>query len=236
MFGEAFEQQTLLVDFDAQCNLTQGLGIEPEELERNLFTAMKENSLEDTILEITPKVHLLPGSHELSKFEMTFAAELGREKVLKKLLKKIQGNYDYIVIDCPPAINLAVVNVIVASDYYLVPMHAEFFSVTGIERIINTVTEMKEELDLDIELLGVFLTRFHPNVRKKEMQTAYQAVKDSLGGLFMDQNYIRDTSYFSRSQSNGMDIYRYHQATGEGEKAVEDYLKLAKKILENTNE
>ena len=120
----------LLIDADPQANLTQSLGI-PDEPERNLFTELSKeisgegSHLRDVIIQTKSGLEVIPSSSELAGAELELVSVYGREQIFSWMLEEVKNNYDYIFIDCPPAIGMLTVNALVASDYILMPLQAE---------------------------------------------------------------------------------------------------------------
>ncbi len=127
----------LLVDADPQANLSQSLGI-ADEPERNLFTELlKEISgegsqLHEAIIHTRSGLDVIPSILELAGAELELVSVYGREQVFSWMLEKLKENYDYVFIDCPPAIGMLTVNALVASDYILMPLQAEFLPLKGV--------------------------------------------------------------------------------------------------------
>ncbi|MFZ9519186.1 MAG: ParA family protein [Silvanigrellaceae bacterium] len=158
----AAEYRVLLVDFDPQGNASSALGVEA----RN----MKPSSYEMLIQEAEPSdcivktelscLDLIPANQELIGAEIELVSALGREHRLKDALSLVKHNYDFILIDCPPALGLLTVNALVAAHGILVPLQCEYFALEGLSQLMKTVELVKKFLNTNLELEGILLTMF----------------------------------------------------------------------------
>jgi chromosome partitioning protein len=158
----AAEYRVLLVDFDPQGNASSALGVESREI--------KPSSYEMLIQEAEPKdcivktelsyLDLIPANQELIGAEIELVSALGREHRLKDALALLKGNYDYILIDCPPALGLLTVNALVAAQGVLVPLQCEYFALEGLSQLMKTVELVKKFLNPGLAIEGILLTMF----------------------------------------------------------------------------
>ena len=158
----AAEYRVLLVDFDPQGNASSALGIEARDL--------KPSSYEMLIQEAEPKdcvvktelsyLDLIPANQELIGAEIELVSALGREHRLKDALNTVKANYDYILIDCPPALGLLTVNALVAAHGVIVPLQCEYFALEGLSQLMKTVELVKKFLNTTLEIEGILLTMF----------------------------------------------------------------------------
>ena len=163
----ALQQQgkkVLLIDADPQASLSVSLGI-TKEPDRNFYTEiMKEvnnqnSSLQEVIVETRSGLSVVPSSIELAGAELELVSVYGREQVFTWILDKIKDNYDYVFIDCPPAIGMLTVNALAASDYILMPLLAEFLPLKGVRSFMHHYQAIRK-LNKKLEVLGFVLTRF----------------------------------------------------------------------------
>ena len=158
----AAEYRVLLVDFDPHGNASSALGIEARDL--------KPSSYEMLIQEAEPKdcvvktelsyLDLIPANQELIGAEIELVSALGREHRLKDALNTVKANYDYILIDCPPALGLLTVNALVAAHGVIVPLQCEYFALEGLSQLMKTVELVKKFLNTTLEIEGILLTMF----------------------------------------------------------------------------
>jgi chromosome partitioning protein len=156
--------RVLLIDLDPQANLSKAWGI--EESQKNVYSLILEDvSYEEAMISLTsqptpvPKggLHILPGSSNFPRYEKLRAGEVNSQFDLKKVLVPIKDEFDYIIMDCPPALGLITVNALACAAHVLVPMEAQLFAMEGLEGICDTIKKLKEFINLDLALLGVFL-------------------------------------------------------------------------------
>lgn len=157
-------KKVLLVDLDAQANLTKHLSQENFDVEgaQTIFTAFRDKELPIYTIEApdSPSLDLVPSTIYMARLDAVLATvRTAREHVLKKLLKPYLGEYDYILIDCPPALGDVVVNAFTASDFVVVPMTTDVYSYYGIELLLASIDEVQENSNPDLKLAGLFYNR-----------------------------------------------------------------------------
>lgn len=176
--------KVLVVDLDAQCNSTSGLGVSADAVEKSIFDVMldpKGVSLNDIVLETEfPGLHLAPGSLDLAEFDIRAAGEIGRENRLKRALAQIPaGFYDYILLDTPPSLGLLLVNALNAASEIHITMQAHPFAFEGLNKLIDTIEAVREELNPTLEISGVIVTMFDGRTRiSREIVERLQARDD----------------------------------------------------------
>ena len=234
------DQKTLIIDLDQQANLTMGFGIKIENKHTNAASfILGETSLEQTRVKYKDSpIDILPASFELRKQEERIKIK-GYPTNLSKALNKISTQYDYVVIDSPPAISTFSDVALVACDQYYVPLQAEYFSYEGLRNLAGYIDELREDKhikgkvpDLKLELGGVFAIGFNPNAKKRLSKVIIQSVQEQLGDKLLSP-YIRVNVALSEAQAKGMHIFDYQRSYKRGMKAAEDYHVLAKEIFKN---
>ncbi|MCD7725830.1 MAG: AAA family ATPase, partial [Clostridiales bacterium] len=160
-------KKVLLVDLDPQGNATQGLGFEADNLDITITTMMRKIISKDyafgreyAVLHHSEGIDLIPANIELSVLETELISMLfGREKVLKTYLEMIKEEYDYIIIDCMPSLNLTAINALVAADEVIIPLHAQYYSVRGLEQLLQTIGSVKSNgLNATLKIAGILYT------------------------------------------------------------------------------
>ena len=233
-------QRTLIIDLDQQANLTMGFGIQLKESHKNSATfILGETSLEETKVQYKDTaIDILPASSELRKQEGRIKTK-GYPNNLSRALAKISTHYDYVVIDCPPAISAFSDVALIASDQYYVPLQAEYFSYEGLRNLAGYMEELRQDPqikakvpDLRLELGGVFAVGFNPNAKKNLNKAIIQSVKEQLGDQVLS-TYIRTNVALSEAQAKGMHIFDYQHYYKRGRKAAEDYHILTEEIFKN---
>lgn len=158
----AAEYRVLLVDFDPQGNASSALGIEARTIKPSSYEMLIQEALPvDCIVKTELSyLDLIPANQELIGAEIELVSALGREHRLKDALTTVKHNYDYILIDCPPALGLLTVNALVAAHGILVPLQCEYFALEGLSQLMKTVDLVKKFLNPSLEIEGILLTMF----------------------------------------------------------------------------
>ncbi|NTU99049.1 ParA family protein [Candidatus Falkowbacteria bacterium] len=213
--------KVLLVDLDPQANLTSGLGVSDQE--EDLYLSMvKGKSL--TIVEHSPNLFVSPGTLKMADAELELFSMLAREQKLKKVLDK-QSGFDYCLIDCPPSLNQLTINALVACDYVLIPMTAEFFSLKALSSITSIYQAVKENFNSSLEILGLFFNEY--NKRTSLSKGVSKEVESSFGEALLNAT-IRNNIALSESVTppNCTSIFDYAPDSN----GAFDYNKLVKEI------
>lgn len=224
-------KNVLLVDTDPQSNLSQSLGI-TEECEINLYTEYKKeitgvkSNLRNAIIETRSGLKLIPSSLELAMAELELVGKFNREQTLRnKMLKPLVPEYDYIFIDCPPSFGLLTVNALVASDYVIIPLQAEFLPLKGVQSFYKLLEMMKDIPNLKLSVAGFVLTKF------SERRNLNREIKEMLEHGFdarVFNHYIRTDIKLAGAQKKGVDIFNF----AAGSHAAQDYEALAGEFIE----
>ncbi|MDB5186191.1 MAG: Sporulation initiation inhibitor protein Soj [Candidatus Saccharibacteria bacterium] len=153
-------KSVLIVDFDPQGNATSGLGIDKHSLESTIYDVLFDNANTEAVIKETSiaGLYILPANASLANAEVHLVDQLQRELKLKKALQNL--NYDFILIDCPPALGLLTVNALAASDLLLIPVQAEYYALEGLSQLLSVVQQVKQGLNTNLELLGVVVTMY----------------------------------------------------------------------------
>lgn len=156
-------KRVLVVDFDAQCNASSALGEFDKQPERSIYSVLCDNlAAKDGVRKSEiDNLEYIPSSCDLAGAELELSQiVIGRERVLQDKLSEIEGDYDYIFIDCPPSLGLLTVNALTASNGVIVPIQSEFYALEGLSQMMNTIKLVKKFLNKDLEVVGVVLTMF----------------------------------------------------------------------------
>ncbi|MDJ0700733.1 MAG: ParA family protein [Woeseiaceae bacterium] len=162
----ATQRRVLLVDMDPQGNATMGCGINKMDVEFSACDVLLgETTAADTI--VSPPeggFAVLPGNQDLTLAEVQLLQEIGREMKLRKALQPVVGLYDFILVDCPPSINMLTVNALTAADGVLIPMQCEYYALEGLTALLNTVEQVRDSVNAELEVYGILRTMFDPRV------------------------------------------------------------------------
>jgi chromosome partitioning protein len=220
------KSKVLFIDLDAQASLTRCFGFSNLEF----FNADSGNFILndksfDEIVVTTDVGDLLPASMGFLATEDRIKASPVFPFNLKLALNKIKHRYDFIIIDCPPSLSTAARIALVASDLYFVPLQAEFLSYEGLRNFLSFANQLSM-ICPDLELGGVFATRYNPNARKRLSIDLVKSTKKQLNEQFLD-SYIRDNVAIPEAQANGKDIFLYDPDSN----GAIDYYKLTREMI-----
>lgn len=223
------EKKTLLIDSDSQGNATSGMGLGPEVIhERNLYSCMVNNHplTEAVFPTMIPNLDIVPANQDLVGVELEFVSLEDREKRLKSLLRDLEKEYDYIIIDCPPSLGFLTVNALVASDYLVVPLQCEYFAMEGLGHLLNTMELVRKRLNPALYLGGILLTMY--DSRNLLARRVNDDVRGHFGKLVF-QTVIPRNVRLSESPSHGLPIILYDIKS----RGALSYMELAKEIINN---
>lgn len=172
-------QRILLLDMDPQGNASVGCGIDVDAVESTIYDLLLlESSAADVIVKTESGIDMITANGDLAGAQVELLNEIGRELRLQKALAPVQGDYDYIFIDCPPALNVLTINALVASDSVMIPMQCEYFALEGLSALISTVRKIRETLNPRLSIEGLLRTLFDgrntlANEVSKQLQTHF---------------------------------------------------------------
>lgn len=151
-----------MIDTDPQGNTTSGFGVEKNELDNTIYELMLgECSITECILkDVLPKVSILPANVNLSAAEIELIGVDRKEYILKDEVDYIKDQYQFIIIDCPPSLNVLTINAMTTADSVLVPIQCEYYALEGLSQLIHTVNLVKERLNPDLDMEGVVFTMY----------------------------------------------------------------------------
>ena len=226
-------KKVLLIDADAQGNLTQMLGwAQPDELSPTLADLMGKIITDqpitpgEGILVHREGVHLLPANIELSAMEVTLVNTMSRETVLKQYLSSVSDQYDFALIDCMPSLGMLTINALTAADSVIIPVQADYLPARGLEQLLKTVARVKRQLNPKLEVDGILLTMVdNRTVFSREM---CQKVRQNYGTRVLMSEIPRSVRAAEIS-AVGKSIYEYDP----NGKATQAYEKLTKEVLGN---
>ncbi len=163
----ALEKRVLLVDLDPQGNATTGCGVNKQELAAtSCDVLLGDAAAADTIVSVQEgQFDLLPANSDLTAAEVRLLQEIGREMRLKKALEPVRGLYDYVIIDCPPSINMLTLNALTAADGVLVPIQCEYYSLEGLSSLLETVKQVRNSVNPELQIEGLLRTMHDPRNR-----------------------------------------------------------------------
>ncbi len=162
----ANNQSVLLIDLDPQGNATMGAGVDKSSLVHSTNEVLLRDCLaEQAILTTQFGIDLMPANGDLTVAEVHLMDCQNRESILKQTLKSIKSNYQFILIDCPPALNMLTINALVASDSVLIPMQCEYYALEGLAALIQTIEQVRGSVNHKLQIEGVLRTMYDPRNR-----------------------------------------------------------------------
>jgi len=223
-------KRVLVVDCDPQANSTVGMGINDEALDVTVYDLLcSKRPDKDRVLEVVrhtayPSLDILPADITLSDAEITLSQAMSRETVLYRILEQVDTEYDYTLIDCPPSLGLLSINGLAAADKLIIPVTTSYFSIKGIKHLLNTVQLIKENLQPELEMLGVLITNFD------QRKSLAKEIRHHLEEVFGDKVFrtaIRTNAKIEQAQENRKPVVFFDPKSA----GAEDYLSLAAEIL-----
>ncbi len=221
-------KKVLVIDMDPQGNTTSGYGIEKNELENTIYELiMGDCTVEDCILkEILPNVSVLPSNVNLAAAEIELIGVNDKDFILKNEIDWVKDNYDFIIIDCPPSLNLLTVNAMTTADSVLVPIQCEYYALEGLSQLIHTVNLVKERLNPDLDMDGVVFTMYdsRTNLSNQVVDNVKSNLKQKVYDTLIPRN-IR----LAEAPSYGQPINVYDPKSA----GAESYMALAEEVINN---
>ncbi|PLX70828.1 MAG: sporulation initiation inhibitor Soj [Denitrovibrio sp.] len=218
--------KVLVVDMDPQGNATSGLGVTLADNDVSIYEVLigradAKSTIRPTNVE---NLDIIPGNINLSAAEVELVTEMSRETKLKKVLRGVCDEYNFVMIDCPPSLGLLTVNSLTAADSVLIPLQCEYYAMEGLGQLLNTISLIKDSLNVDLQLEGILLTMFDPrNNLSKEVQ---KQVEEYLAESIFDTVIPRNVR-LSEAPSFGQSIIEYDIKS----KGAASYIELAKEML-----
>ncbi len=222
----AVSMRVLLIDLDPQGNATMGSGIEKRDLETTVYHVLlgQKSVAQARIRSVLGKYDVLPANRDLAGAEIELVDFSHRETKLRDALQKVEAEYDYVLIDCPPALNLLTLNGLCAAKSVMIPMQCEYYALEGLSDLVSTIRRVRASLNPVLEIEGLLRTMFDPR------NTLAQQVSDQLQEHFGNKVYqtvIPRNVRLAEAPSYGMPVL-YHDKASKGTLA---YLALAKELL-----
>lgn len=220
-------KRVLIIDADPQGNSTSGLGFEKNEIENTIYEILlDEIKIQDAVLNTcVENLQILPSNINLSGAEIELIGRDKREYILSNAVDTIKNNYDFIIIDCPPSLNLITINALTSADTVLVPIQCEYFALEGLEQLLHTIGLVKERLNPSLEMEGVVFTMY--DARTNLSMEVVEEVKKDLGKNIYKTIIPRNVR-LGEAPSHGLPIILYDSRS----KGAESYRLLAEEVIE----
>ena len=225
------EKKVLVVDMDPQGNTTSGFGVDKENTEYSVYDLLLgECGIKDAVLpDVFERLSLLPSHIDLAAAEIELIGKEEKEFILKKALDQVKEEYDFIMIDCPPSLNLLTINSMCAGDTVLVPIQCEYYAVEGLSQLMATVRQVKRLYNPNIDLEGVLLTMY--DGRLNLTAQVLSEVKKYYGEKVYKTTIPRNVR-LSEAPSYGQPVF-YYDKSSSGTRA---YMELANEFMKRNKE
>ncbi|QPA30947.1 ParA family protein [Thermaerobacillus caldiproteolyticus] len=220
-------KKVLLVDIDPQGNATSGIGIEKGDVDECIYNVLVENMKAKDVIRPTniENLYMIPATIQLAGAEIELVSVISREIRLKNALDPLKGQYDFIIIDCPPSLGLLTLNALTAADSVLIPVQCEYYALEGLSQLLNTIRLVQKHLNGNLRLEGVVLTMLdaRTNLGIQVIQEVKKYFREKVYETIIPRN-VR----LSEAPSHGKPIILYDVKS----RGAEVYLELAKEVLE----
>lgn len=218
--------KVLLIDIDPQGNASSGLGIEKSEVELSIYDLLIESKAPAAaVIETeTKNLALIPANIDLAGAEIELVSMISRESRLKKVLAKIEADYDYLIIDCPPSLGLLTLNALTAADSVVVPIQCEYYALEGLGQLMNTIELVRKNLNPELRIEGVLMTMY--DARTNLSEQVINEVKEYFSELVFETVIPRNVR-LSEAPSFGQPILNY----SSNSKGAAAYRNLAEEVM-----
>ncbi len=223
----SLDQRVLLIDLDPQGNATTASGVDKQSLTRTVYHLLlrSASAAEVGVRSADAGYDLLPANRDLAGAEVELVQEKEREFRLRQGLEAISGDYDFILIDCPPALNLLTVNALTAANAVLIPMQCEYFAIEGLADLVNTIKKIKTRLNPGLVIDGVARVMF--DTRNTLAQNVSDQLKAHFGAKVFDTVVPRNVR-LAEAPSHGLPALQYDRAS----RGAQAYLSMARELIE----
>ena len=224
-------KKVLTIDLDPQGNMTSGLGVDKNELENTVYELMLDEcsikeSMADTVVE---GMKIIPSNVNLAGAEIELLGINEKEYILKNAVDYIRDDYDFILIDCPPSLNILTINALTAADTVLVPIQCEYYALEGLSQLIHTIELVQERLNPNLEIEGVVFTMYdaRTNLSLQVVENVKSYLNQNIYKTIIPRN-VR----LAEAPSHGLPINLYDPRSS----GAESYDLLAEEVIENGGE
>lgn len=217
-------KKTLMIDLDPQSSLSVNYGLEPLEKFNSIYNVLvDELEADEIVCELEENLYLIPSSIELSKAELTLIGKISRETVLKKKLEKLKNEFDYILIDNSPSLGILTINSLACADYVISPTDATYFSLRGLEILMEVISQIKE-INPNLEFMATLITMVDSRVGHHR-----QVIAELEKRYPTFEQLVKRSIKFSDAGLTMSSIFDYAGNAFEGAKA---YNQIAKEVIE----
>jgi chromosome partitioning protein len=221
-------KKVLIIDIDPQGNASSGLGIRKGDLESCVYDVLINDEDIKSVIQQTgvENLYIVPATISLAGAEIELVSTISREVRLKKSLQEVKGNFDYIIIDCPPSLGLLTINALTAADALIIPVQCEYYALEGLSQLLSTVRLVQKHLNKELMIDGVLLTMLDARTN-----LGLQVI-DEVKRYFQDKVYrsiIPRNIRLSEAPSHGKPVILYDAKS----RGAELYLEFAREVIKN---
>ena len=222
--------RVLLIDTDPQANATSGFGITRGSFRRMVYHVLiLDEPIKNTILPTQFGVQVVPADRNLAGAEIEMVDLQSRESLLRKAIGPVKEDFDFIILDCPPALNLLTLNALTAADSLLIPIQCEYYALEGVTELFNTLTQIRRALNPGLKIEGLLLTMFD---ERTNLSPAVAADLRSFYGGLVFRTMIPRNVRLAEAPSHGQPVIYYDPRS----RGAESYAELAKEVLAHDQE
>lgn len=220
-------KKVLIIDTDPQANATSGVGIDKNEIDQSIYNVLVDEVNINSVLKNTDykNLYIVPSSIELAGAEVELVSAISREQRMKSAISELEGDYDYVIIDCPPSLSLITLNSLTAADGVIIPVQTEYYALEGLSQLMNTFNIVRKHLNSSLDIFGVLLTMTDSRTNISNQ------VADEVRNHFKEKVFetiISRSVRLSEAPSFGEPIIEYAKTS----KGAKQYLSLAKEVID----
>lgn len=225
------EKKVLIIDMDPQANASSGVGVFHDEPKGSTYELMVNSSVDPKTCIVktdTPNLYIMPSSIDLVNAEMELVSKFQREFIMKKIIDKVKGDFDYVFIDCLPSLGLITVNALSAADAVLIPVQCEIYALEGLSKLQDTVELIQAQLNPELEIEGILLSMYDKRLRLANI--VVNEIRENFEG-YVFQTIIHRNSRIGEAPSLHQPVIMYDTTS----KGSVNFLNLAKEFLHKNN-
>lgn len=223
-------KNTLLIDLDPQMNLSTTMGIDCYAQKNSIYDVLKDKELPlSSVIQNTnhENLDIIPSAFELTGAEIEFTKRISSASLLSRSFSEsLKEDYDFILIDCPPSLGILTINALSASNYIIIPMQPEVYGLYGIDMLLSTYEEIQEEVNHDLEIMGVLITMHDGRL------SLHKEMTEKINDYFKKKVFntiIKTNTTLKEAQSNNQSVFEYDGRA----RGAKNYTNLAKEVISN---
>ena len=229
------DKKVLLIDLDAQANLTIGLGFDPDEIEYTIAKLIdlkidnfNFNIDREKFILSSEGVDIIPSDIRLSSTETKILNVINRESIIKNIISSLKSDYDYILIDCLPSLGTLNINALVAADSVIIPVQAQYFSIRGMEQLLHSIVNVRTQINPKLSIEGILITMYdkRTNLSKEVKKIIHEIYSNEICAF---DTMINISTKVAEAPSEGKSIFTYYPDS----EVANNYKQLANEVIKN---